>query len=80
MLDETPTQDLIDFMLAKHTTNQPESDSDDELEIDDDTMKKYLNFVSSISVEFDNEAMAMLKYYFIVTRAVRPSKSIAITQ
>lgn len=76
VLDETPSQDVIDFLFAQCTGNHTELDTNDEFEIDDNALKAYLSFVSGIPTEFDSEAMAMLKYYFIVTRAIRPSNSV----
>lgn len=49
------------------------SQNDASDEIDDNIIKKYLNFVSGIQSEFEKEALAMLKFYFIVTRSIRPS-------
>lgn len=76
MLDDTPSDDVIDFLLAQCSSRRTESASDagaDDDGIDDHTMKAYLNFASQIPTEFDEEALAMLKYYFVVTRGTRPS-------
>lgn len=74
-MDETPGQDVIDFILAQASTNGMNSEKDDESEIDDDSIRSYLNFVSDIPADFEPEALALLKYYFVVTRAIRPSKA-----
>lgn len=77
MLDETPSQEVVDFLFAQCTTNQTEDMQYDEGdEIDENTIKIYLKFVSGIPTQFDSEALSMLKFYFIVTRSIRPSESI----
>lgn len=78
VLDESPSQQVIDFIFDKYTTKpvQNEQTATNDAEhagIDDVAIKTYLNFVSNISTEFDGEALALLKYYFIVTRSIRPS-------
>lgn len=73
MLDEVPSEDVISSLFAQCASMQTECERDEGDEIDDRAMKTYLQFVSKIPTQFEEEAMAMLKYYFIVTRAVRPS-------
>lgn len=75
MLDEVPGEDVIDFILAQSSINQADTDSDEGGAIDDQVIRTYLDFVSKIPTQFEEEALAMLKYYFIVTRAMRPSNS-----
>lgn len=53
-----------------------DSENETDNEIDDNVIKTFLKFVSEIPTEFDDEALAMLKVYFTITRAVRPSKCI----
>lgn len=77
MLDEIPSQDVIDFLFAQcstHRTNAEDDDDNDEgSAIDENAIKTYLNFVSEFPTVFDQEAFTMLKCYFIATRAIRPS-------
>lgn len=80
VLDESPSQQVIDFIFDKYTTkpvqNEQTAPNDAEVDgINDDAIEAFLKFVSNISTEFDGEALALLKYYFIVTRSVRPSMS-----
>lgn len=79
-MDESPGEEVIDFILEQYTT-KPVSEEEptvsgntDDIEIDDSAIRAFLNYVSGISTEFDAEALAMLKYYFIATRTIRPSK------
>lgn len=51
-----------------------DSENEADNEIDDNVIKTFLKFVSKFPTEFDDEALAMLKVYFMVTRAIRPSK------
>lgn len=51
-----------------------DSENEADNKIDDNVIKTFLKFVSEIPTEFDDEALAMLKVYFTITRAVRPSK------
>lgn len=76
MLDDTPSQEVVDFVFAQCATNQNDMQSDEGDEIDENTIKTYLNFVSGIPTQFDGEALSMLKFYFVVTRSIRPSESI----
>lgn len=83
-MDDAPSQAVIDFIFAKYCTGSCEQQVNDDDDADDDNdgndgidesvIRTYLEFVSSIPAVFDTEAFAMLKYYFIVTRATRPSK------
>lgn len=56
------------------STERQQNDDDDDDAIDESAIKAYLEFVSTIPTVFDDEAFSMLKYYFIVTRAIRPSE------
>ncbi|XP_031627022.1 minichromosome maintenance domain-containing protein 2 [Contarinia nasturtii] len=74
VLDEIPSQDVIDFLFAQCSSHQTTAEDDDEGNvIDENAIKTYLNIVSGFPTEFDQEALGMLKYYFIVTRAMRPN-------
>lgn len=75
-MDDIPSQKVIDFIFANYCTGSADQQTDDDDGIDESTIRAYLEFVSNIATEFDCEAFAMLKYYFIVTLATRPSKSI----
>lgn len=79
VLDESPNQTVIDFLFEKYTTKSvfneqstPEYSNDSK--INDNGIKAFLNLISNITTRFDCEALALLKYYFIVTRTIRPSK------
>lgn len=77
VLDDVPSQSTIDFIFAKYCTGSTENhddNGDDDDAIDESVIKAYLDFVCTIQTVFDEDAFAMLKYYFIVTRAIRPSK------
>ena len=77
MLDETPNQQMIDFLFAQCAANQTDTQhNDDDDEIDENAIKTYLHMVSGIPTQFDAEALSLLKFYFIVTRSIRPSESI----
>ncbi|XP_055303515.1 minichromosome maintenance domain-containing protein 2 [Sitodiplosis mosellana] len=73
VLDETPSQEVIDFLFAQCAINQTDKQNDVGDNIDENTIKAYLNFVSRIPTQFDVEALSMLKFYFIITRSIRPN-------
>lgn len=77
-MDDVSSQKAIDFIFANYCTGsreQEEENDDDDDGMDESVIETYLEFVSNITSEFDNKAFAMLKYYFIVTRAVPPSRN-----
>lgn len=77
MLDDMPSQEVIDFLFAQCATNQTHTQHyDDDDEIDENAIKSYLHLVSGITTQFDAEALSLLKFYFVVTRSIRPSESI----
>lgn len=82
VLDDVPSQKMVDFIFARYCTadSNDHDHGDDDDGLDENVIKAYLEYVSNITTEFDGEAFAMLKYYFIVTRAIRPSKCTHVFQ
>lgn len=71
MEDDLEQDCLIDFVLEQG--NDGTQEKPNELQISDDDLRIYLNFVSNQSVSMSNVAEKMLRDYFLVTRVNRPS-------
>lgn len=82
VIDDSPSKEVIDFLFEQCTSSRLVTENVGEVGEDDgieeDMIRAYLNFVSKIPTEFDEDALAMLKYYFVVTRKVRPSNNKSI--
>jgi DNA replicative helicase MCM subunit Mcm2 (Cdc46/Mcm family) len=70
--DDVDQGNLIDFVLEQATNLEKEKPN--ELQISDEDMRTFLNFVSTQSVSMTKMAEKMLRDYFLVTRVNRPSK------